>query len=41
LWEAARTGDDRAFGELVTSLHPAVFRLVLGMLGDYQEAEDV
>jgi len=41
LWQAARTGDDQAFEELITSLHPAVFRVALGMLGDYQEAEDV
>ena len=41
LWKATREGDAGAFGELISALHPAIFRTVLGMFGDYQEAEDV
>ena len=41
LWVAARGGEQVAFEALVTALHPAVFRIVLGIVGDYQEAEDV
>lgn len=41
LWQAAREGDRQAFQSLVQQLQPAIFHLVLGMLGDYQEAEDM
>lgn len=41
LWVAARNGDAAAFEELVISFYRPIFRTVLGMVGNYHEAEDV
>ncbi len=39
--EDLRAGDEQAFGELVDSLHPSMFRLASALLGDARHAQDL